>query len=88
MTKNPEKLASAEILKGGEFLIKDSKAQDTFIPEDFNDEQLMVKDMVLDFLNTEILPNMDKIEKQENNYRTSSCLLSTIKDSTGHCLCA
>ncbi|MFT5261781.1 MAG: alkylation response protein AidB-like acyl-CoA dehydrogenase [Polaribacter sp.] len=71
MTKNPDTLASAEILKGGEFLIKDSKAQDTFIPEDFNDEQLMVKDMVVDFLNAEVLPNMDRIEKMEEGLSVS-----------------
>lgn len=71
MTKNPEKLASIEVLKGGEFLIKDSKAQDTFIPEDFNDEQLMVKDMVIDFLNSEVLPNMDRIEVQEEGLSVS-----------------
>ncbi len=67
MTKNPEKLTAAQILRGGEFIIKDSLPQDVFIPEDFDDEQLMVKDMVLDFLQTEILPNMEKIEKQEND---------------------
>ena len=65
MTKNPEKLTTSEVLKGGEFIIKDSIAQNTFIPEDFNEEQLMIKDMVLDFLHSEILPNIDRLEKQE-----------------------
>jgi hypothetical protein len=37
-------------LKGGEWLIKESNAFDTFTPEDFNEEQLMVKDMCLQFL--------------------------------------
>ncbi len=69
MTKNPEKfITEEEVLKGGEFLIKDSLAANTFIPEEFNEEQLMIKNMVLDFLKTELLPNMDKIEKQENDF--------------------
>ncbi len=60
-----ELLEKTDVLKGGEFLIKDSLPEDTFIPEEFNEEQLMVKDMVLDFLNSEIVPVKDKIEKQE-----------------------
>lgn len=73
MTKNPEKLTSddAKVLQGGEFLIKDSKPEDIFIPEDFNEEQLMIKDMVLDFLNTDVLPNMDRFEKQEEGFAPS-----------------
>jgi alkylation response protein AidB-like acyl-CoA dehydrogenase len=71
MTKNPEKLSTAEVLKGGEFLIKDSSAQNTFIPEDFTDEQLMIKDMVINFLQSEVLPNMERIEKQEEGLSQS-----------------
>ncbi|MBC7651036.1 MAG: hypothetical protein H7101_04740, partial [Deinococcales bacterium] len=43
-------------LKGGEWIIKDSNAFETFIPEDFNEEQLMVMDMCHQFLHTEIDP--------------------------------
>ncbi|MFN0176226.1 MAG: acyl-CoA dehydrogenase family protein [Saprospiraceae bacterium] len=53
------------ILKGGEFLIRDSHPEDVFIPEELNEEQLMVKQMAVDFLNNEIAPNRQKIEKQE-----------------------
>lgn len=52
-------------LKGGEWLIKESNAFDTFTPEDFNEEQLMVKDMCLQFLKSEIYPLADRIEKLE-----------------------
>ena len=65
MTKNPDHVILGETLKGGEFLIKETASSSVFIPEDFNEEQLMVKDMVADFLNTEVLPIMDRIEKQE-----------------------
>jgi alkylation response protein AidB-like acyl-CoA dehydrogenase len=54
-----------EVLKGGEFLIKDSQPEDTFIPEEINEEQQMVRQMTIDFLEQEILPNAPKIEKQE-----------------------
>ncbi len=53
-------------LKGGQFIIKDSSPEDVFVPEEFNEEQLMVKEMVQDFLKTEIYPNIEKIEHQED----------------------
>ena len=52
-------------LKGGEWLIKESNAFETYTPEDFNEEQLMVKDMCLQFLASEVLPIVDRIDKME-----------------------
>jgi len=52
-------------LKGGEWLIKESAAADTFIPEDLNEEQKMVMQMCVQFLDTEILPVIDRIDKLE-----------------------
>ena len=57
--------STTTLLKGGEWLIKQSNAFETFTPEDFNEEQLMVKDMCLQFLNTEVLPIVDRIDKME-----------------------
>ena len=37
-------------LKGGEWLIKESSSFETFIPEDFSEEQLMIRDMCNSFL--------------------------------------
>src|SRR6195952_1043430 len=51
--------------KGAEWLIKESTAFDTFIPEDYNEEQQMVKDMCLSFLENEVLPVIDRIDKME-----------------------
>lgn len=55
------------VLKGGEFIIKDSTFDQTFIPEDLNEEQLMVKQMCKDFLNQDIEPNRQKIELKQDN---------------------
>ena len=52
-------------LKGGEWLIKESNPFDTFTPEDFDEEQLMVKEMCLQFLHSEVLPNLERIDKLE-----------------------
>ena len=52
-------------LKGGEWLIRESEAADCFIPENFQEEQLMVKEMCASFLDTEVLPVIDRIDKLE-----------------------
>lgn len=56
---------TTQTLKGGEWLIKESNPFETFTPEDFNEEQLMVKDMCLQFLNSEVIPAIDRIDKME-----------------------
>lgn len=58
-----EKIEHKIGLKGGEFLIKETKAQDVFIKEDLNDEQQMVVDMVSDFIEQRVVPNANKLEK-------------------------
>jgi alkylation response protein AidB-like acyl-CoA dehydrogenase len=58
-------------LKGGEWLIKESNAFETFTPEDFNEEQLMVKEMCIQFLASEVLPVSDKIDKMEQGLMPS-----------------
>ncbi len=52
-------------LKGGEWLIKESNAFETYTPEDFNEEQLMVKEMCLQFLAAEVIPIIERIDKME-----------------------
>lgn len=61
----------SQVLKGGEFLVKSSLPEDTFIPEEINEDQRMIYNMVRDFLHQEIFPNYDRIEKQEPGYTAS-----------------
>ncbi len=56
---------SDSLLKGGEWLIKESNAFQTFTPEDYTEEQIMVRDMCLQFLKTEVLPVIERIDKLE-----------------------
>jgi len=58
---------TTSILNGAEFLIKESDSQSIFSPEDFSEEQNMIRETVEDFNNAEIYPNTAKIEKQEND---------------------
>jgi alkylation response protein AidB-like acyl-CoA dehydrogenase len=58
-------------IKGGEWLIRESDAGDSFIPENFTEEQQMVKDMCASFLDTEVLPIIDRIDKLETGLMPS-----------------
>ncbi|MFT3909488.1 MAG: acyl-CoA dehydrogenase family protein [Ferruginibacter sp.] len=52
-------------LKGGEWLIKESAPFEMYTPEDFTEEQSMVKDMCHQFLLGEVIPVIDRIDKAE-----------------------
>ncbi len=52
-------------LNGAEWLIKEGDAFETFIPEDFDEEQKMVLDTCTRFVNTEVIPIIDRIDNQE-----------------------
>jgi alkylation response protein AidB-like acyl-CoA dehydrogenase len=52
-------------LRGAEWLIRESLPSDTFISEDFNEEQRMVMDLCHSFLESEIHPVVERIEKME-----------------------
>jgi alkylation response protein AidB-like acyl-CoA dehydrogenase len=52
-------------IRGGEFLIRETPASEIFIPEEWNEEQLMMKQMTLEFVEKRIVPNLDAIDNQE-----------------------
>lgn len=58
-------MSDKKALKGGEFLIRETKAVDIFIPEEFNEEQHMIAQTCKDFTETQILPNIEKLEHHD-----------------------
>ncbi|MDT0687566.1 acyl-CoA dehydrogenase family protein [Autumnicola psychrophila] len=60
-------LNSKELLRGGQFLVKETNCEDVFTPEDFNDEQIMMRESVKEFVEREIWPNKEEFEKK--NYK-------------------
>ncbi|MEO6903754.1 MAG: acyl-CoA dehydrogenase family protein [Bacteroidia bacterium] len=52
-------------LKGGEFLIKETEAKSIFIPEEWNEEQLMIAQTCHDFLAQHVWDKLDRIDAQE-----------------------
>ena len=53
-------------IQGGEFLIRETDAQDIFIPEQFTEEQKMMAQACQDFIDTEITPNIEEIDSMKN----------------------
>lgn len=54
-----------KVLKGGEFLVKESNASDIFISEEYSEEQKMMAETCNDFLKTEVFPILDRIDSME-----------------------
>lgn len=54
-----------EILRGGQFLVKESKCEDVFTPEDFSEEQLMMRDAVKEFNDREIIAHRERFEAKD-----------------------
>lgn len=61
MSTVKEEAKANEPLKGGEFLIKKSDAN-IFTPEDWSEEDLMIKESCVQFLEQEVIPNLDRID--------------------------
>jgi alkylation response protein AidB-like acyl-CoA dehydrogenase len=53
------------IRKGGSFLVEETAPEDLFTPEDFSEEQTMIRDMTAQFVEDEVLPQVKKIEHKE-----------------------
>ncbi len=54
-----------DILRGGQFLVKETKCEDIFTPEDFSEEQNMMKEAVQEFVDREIWPHKERFEKKD-----------------------
>jgi alkylation response protein AidB-like acyl-CoA dehydrogenase len=58
-------------LKGGEFLIRETAASEIFIPEEWDEEALLIAQSCRDFLEQEVFPNLDRIDAQEEGLMVS-----------------
>lgn len=58
-------------IKGGEFIIRQTSSEDIFTPEDYTEEQKMIARTCLDFVKTEVYPNLDRIDHMEEGLMVS-----------------
>ena len=64
-------------IKGGEFVIRETSYQDIFIPEEFDEEAKMIRQTCVDFLDSEVLNKLDRIDAQEEG------LMQSLMDKSG-----
>ena len=56
---------------GGDFIIHNDNLNSIFTPEDFNEELLMMRDSVKDFIDREVWPYKDRFEKKDYGFTKS-----------------
>ena len=54
-----------QLLKGGEFLVRDACGLFSFAPENFSSEQRQIAETAEEFVKNEVLPDLDRIENQD-----------------------
>ena len=59
-------------LDGGEFILKDIPSNEVFTAEDFSEEQKMIRDTVIDFVNREIWPQKMRFEEKDYDFTVES----------------
>jgi len=58
-------VADKRTIKGGEFIVRETEYQEVFIPEEFSEEQKMMAQACQDFIDTEIHPNVERIDSMQ-----------------------
>jgi hypothetical protein len=65
-------------IKGGEFLIRQTKPEEIFTPEDWGEEEKMIAQTCRDFLKQDVLPLVDKLDSMEDPYYLSRYLRNMV----------
>ena len=67
----------AKAIKGGEFIIRETKPEDIFTPDEWTEEQRMIANLCDDFIDQHVTPNLDRIDSMEEG------LMQSILDKAG-----
>lgn len=59
-------LTEKKSIKGGEFIVRETEANEVFIPEEFSEEQKMMAQACQDFIDTEITPKVSEIDSMKD----------------------
>lgn len=70
-TNKMEAVAQKTSIKGGEFIVRETEAHEIFIPEEFSEEQKMMAAATQDFIDTEITPNIARMDSMEDGFMSS-----------------
>ena len=58
-------MSEKKAIKGGEFLVRETAADEVFIPEEWTEEQKMIAQTCHDFIDHEVMPRLDEIDSME-----------------------
>lgn len=56
---------TGQVVKGGSFILEDISADQVFTPEDFSEEHLMIAKTTSDFIDKEVMPQVEHLENHE-----------------------
>ena len=59
---------SKDLLRGGQFLVKETKCEDIFTLEDLSEEQRMMRDSTKEFVDRELWAHWERFEKKDYAY--------------------
>ncbi|WP_103864071.1 acyl-CoA dehydrogenase family protein [Aquimarina sp. I32.4] len=62
-----------DILRGGQFLVKETNCDDVFTPEDFSEEQRMMRDSAKEFVDRELWAHWERFENKDYAF-TEECM--------------
>tara|TARA_R110002050_G_scaffold100580_1_gene208191 strand:- start:148160 stop:149965 length:1806 start_codon:yes stop_codon:yes gene_type:complete len=62
-----------DILRGGQFLVKETNCEDIFTLEDLSEEQKMMRDSTKEFVDRELWAHWERFEKKDYKY-TEECM--------------
>ncbi len=54
-----------QVVQGGAFMIEDRTTQEIFTPEDFTEEHRMIAETTRQFIDNEVVPHIDELEKHD-----------------------
>ena len=54
-----------QVVQGGAFMIEDRTTQEIFTPEDFTEEHRMIAETTRQFIDNEVIPHIDELEKHD-----------------------
>jgi alkylation response protein AidB-like acyl-CoA dehydrogenase len=67
-----------KVVLGGAFMIEDRTTQEVFTPEDFTEEHLMIAETTRQFIDGEVIPHIDELEK--HNWKLARELVKKAAD--------
>ena len=67
-----------KIVQGGAFLIEERTPEEIFTPEDFTEEHRMIAETTRQFVDNEVTPHIDELEK--HNWKLARALVQKSAD--------